>query len=58
MVGKNENLNFTNILLNMDITLPISYKSFKFSTCIHEIWVQESMSQNVDLGPIFLFYEM
>ena len=22
----------------MDISLPISHKSFKFSTCIHEIW--------------------
>ena len=39
----------------MDISLPISYKSFKFSTCIHEIWMQGSVSQNFDLGPSFDF---
>ena len=39
----------------MDISFPISYKSFKFSTCIHEIWMQGRVSQNVDLGPSFDF---
>ena len=48
MVGKNE-------YLNMDISLLITYKSFKFSTCIHEIWMQGSVSQNFDLGPSFDF---
>ena len=55
MVGKNENLIFYQLFLNMDISLPITYKSFKFSTCIHEIWMQGSMSQNFDLGPSFDF---
>ena len=49
MVRKSEHL------LNIDISLPISYKPFKFSTCIHEIWLQGSVSQNIDLGPSFDF---
>ena len=55
MVGKNENLIFHQHFLNMDISLPITYKSFKFSTCIHEIWMQGKVSQNFDLGPSFDF---
>ena len=55
MFGKNENLIFYQHFLNMDISLPVSYKSFKFLTCIHEIWMQGKVSQNFDLGPSFDF---
>ena len=41
--------------LNIDISLPISYKPFKFSTCIHDIQVQGCMSQILFLGPSFDF---
>ena len=55
MVRKSENVIFHQHFLNIDISLPISYKPFKFSTCIHEIWVQGRVSQNFDLGPSFDF---
>ena len=55
MVGKNENLFFYQLFFNMDISLPITYKPFKFSTCIHEIWLQGRVSQNFDLGPSYDF---
>ena len=55
MVGKNIYLIIYQHLFNMDISLPITYKSFKFSTCIHEIWMQGSVSQNFDIGPSFDF---
>ena len=42
----------------MDISLTIPDKAFKFRICIHEIRIEGSMSQNFDLGPSFLFYEM
>ena len=55
MFGTNENLIYYQHFFNMDISLPILYKSFKFSTCIHEIWMQGRVSQNFDLGPSFDF---
>ena len=55
MVRKRENVILYQHFLNIDISLPIPYKPFKFSTCIHEIWVQGSVSQNFDLGPSFDF---
>ena len=69
MVGKNENLIFHEYLLNMDTSLNIACKPFKFSTYIHKIWIEGSkfstyihkmwiegsMSQNFDLGPSFHF---
>ena len=55
MVRKSENVIFHQHFLNIKISLPISYKPFKFSTCFHEIWVQGSVSQNFDLGPSFDF---
>ena len=55
MVGKNKFDILPTFFFNMDISLLITYKSFKFSTCIHEIWMQGSVSQNSDLGPSFDF---
>ena len=39
----------------MDIPLNITHKAIIFSTCIPEIEMQRSVSQNVDLGPSFHF---
>ena len=39
------------LIFDIDISLPISYKPFKFSTCIHEIPMQGILSQNFDIGP-------
>ena len=55
MVGKNENLIFHEYFLNMDTSLNIASKPFKFSTYIHKIQMEGSLSQNFDLGPSFHF---
>ena len=55
MFGKNENLIFHEYFFNMDISLNIPYKHFKFSTSIHKIQMEGSVSQNFDLGPNFHF---
>ena len=55
MPKKNENVIFLKHFFNMDISLPIPHKPFKFSAFIHEIWMQGSVSQNFDLGPSFYF---
>ena len=55
MPRKNGNVIFQQYFFNMDISLAISHKPFKFSACIHEIWMQGSVSQNFDLGPSFDF---
>ena len=49
------NVIFQQHFLTMDISLPISHKPFKFSACIHEIWMQGRVSQNFDSGPGFDF---
>ena len=53
MVRKNKNVIFHEYFLNMDISFPTEYKQFKFSTCIHEIQMQGTVSQIFDLGPSF-----
>ena len=55
MPMKNENVIFLKHFLNMDISLPIPLKPFKFSAFIHMIWMQGSLSQNFDLGSSFYF---
>ena len=55
MVRKNENVIFHEYFFNMDISLPVSHKPFKFSTCIYEIQIKEILSQIFDLGPSFDF---
>ena len=55
MVRKNENVIFHQHFFNIDISLPISCRPFKFSTCIHETLLQGHVSQNFDLGPSFDF---
>ena len=55
LVRKSENVIFHKHFLNIDLSLPISYKPLKFSICIYEIWMQGSVSQNFDLGPSFDF---
>ena len=50
MVRKNDNVIFHQHFLNIDISLPTSYKPFTFSKCILEIQRQGIVSQNVDLG--------
>ena len=41
--------------LNMDISVNITHTSFRFETCILEIQMEGSMSQNFDIGPSFHF---
>ena len=41
--------------LNMDISVNFSHRLFKFETCILEIQMERSVSQNFDLGPSFYF---
>ena len=53
MVGKNENLIFHEYFFNMEISLTIPHKAFRFKTCIHEIQMEGSMFQNSELGPSF-----
>ena len=52
---KNEIPFFHEYILNIDISFPMRYKLFKFSTYIHEIWMQGTLSQNLYLGPTFDF---
>ena len=55
MVRKNKIVIFREYFLNMDISLPVPYKPFKFSTCIYEIKMQGRLSRILDLGPSFDF---
>ena len=55
MVRQNENVIFHEHFLNIDISLTVSYKPFKFSRCIYEIQMQRSFSQFCYLGPSFDF---
>ena len=55
LVRKSENVIFHKHFLNIDISLPFTHKPLKFSICIHEIWMEGSVSQNFDLGPSFDF---
>ena len=55
MVRKDENVIFHEYFCNMDISLPVSHKQYKFSTCIYEIQMQGKVSQILDLGPRFDF---
>ena len=51
MVRKNETVFFHKHFLNMDISFNSQYKALKFETCIYELQMEESVSQNFDLGP-------
>ena len=55
MVSKREILNFCEHFLNKDISFPITQNPPKILTCIHEIWMEGSVSQNFDIGPRFNF---
>ena len=46
-------MHFSQIFLNMDISLNTEDPDMKFELCIHQIYMQGSMSQNFDLGPSF-----
>ena len=58
IVWKKENAFFHKHYLKMDISLDISCKALKFETSVYGIWMQETISQNFDLGPSFHFYEI
>ena len=53
MLRKNEIVIVQQHFLNMDFSVRISHNPFKYSLYIHEIGMQGSMSQNIDLGPSF-----
>ena len=55
MVSENKILTFHEDFLNMDISLHVAHKSIKFLTYIYDIWMERSVSQNVDLGLSFNF---
>ena len=55
VLGKNKMLFFHSQFLNMDISVNITYRPFRFETCILEIQMEGSVSQNVDIDPSFFF---
>ena len=52
-VSKNKKSFFFKHFLNKDISGAIAFSSLKFEMCIHEIHVEGSVSQNVDIGLSF-----
>ena len=52
MVSKIEIVNLCEHLLNKDISFPITHNPPTF-TWINEIWMEGSLSPNVDIGPRF-----
>ena len=55
MVSKIEIVIFCENFLNKDISFPITDNPPKFLTCINEMWIEGSVSQNFDIGPRFDF---
>ena len=49
-VSKNKNYLFCKQFLNENISAAFAFSSSKFEMCIHEINMEESMSQNSDIG--------
>ena len=52
-VSKNKKSFFSKHFLNMDISAAIALSCSKFEMCIHEIYMEGSVSQNFDIGPSF-----
>ena len=52
-VSKNKKSFYSKHFLNMDISAAIAFSSSKFEMCIHEIYMEESMSQSYEIGPSF-----
>ena len=42
-------------VLNMDISVTKNSILFKFSPCVDNIYMEGTLSQNVDIGPSFYF---
>ena len=55
MLGQNKIEIFHIYFLNKDFSLTIAHRPFEFDTCILEIQMEGSVSQNVDIGPSFHF---
>ena len=55
VLGKTNLFIFDSHFFNMDISDNIVYRPFNFLTCIVEIQMEGSVSQNVDMGPSFYF---
>ena len=52
-----EKMHFQKYFLNMDISLNTKDPDLKFEMCIHQLYTQGSVSQNIYLGPSFYFIE-
>ena len=55
MLGQNKIEIFHLYVLNKDFSVTIAHRSFKFETCILEIQMDGSVSQNFDMSPSFHF---
>ena len=55
MLGQNKIYIFHLNFLNKDFSVTIAHRPFKFETCILDIQMEGSMSQNFDIGPSFHF---
>ena len=58
MVSKIEIVIFCEHFLNKDISFPITDNSLKCLTCINEMWMEGSVSQNFDIGLRFNLYNV
>ena len=55
VVGKNKIFIFYEYFVNNDMSVAIAHSLMKLSTCIHEIQMEGSVSQNFDIGPSLNF---